>query len=604
MHSLSRRSGSDARRETGTRARSIGTQKVSTSDSQIKRRHKRSLQQSSLVFIEFTLNCMRWCSAALLVATRLTRPSQQYYSRLFGSTSQLSCSSSSSSWKSLGNTKMTTNSIEDQPQPVLLPRWTVCRNCRGQGKLRKMSKKRARRQQEEANENNNKPADILEPTHPCKHCEGSGLTQLADTTKAATSSSTTTKTAPDVSVAIIGGGLAGLALATACRHRNISCRVYERDAHFLNRSQGYGLTLQQASKVLKAFGIESLENDGIVSTRHVVHTVDGTVVGEWGLRRWGRSDDKAPPKRHNIHIARQALRYHLLQAAGGEGAVDWNHKLIRFTEDESGVKMAFQIGDTVVEERADVLVGADGIRSNVREQWIGEDATPLRYLDCMVLLGICPLDQLEDSVFSSELLDGATVFQTADGETRIYMMPYSSTEYMWQLSFPMNESAALELSRQGPKALHQEALNRCQSWHAPIPSILATTPVSLISGYPVYDRALLSGDVLQSSPRITLIGDACHPMSPFKGQGANQALLDALQLAQCLYHTQNNDTSSLQEFETKMLERSAVKVQASANAARFLHSDIAIQQGNITRGAAAAAAAASGSVDTQDRSDH
>lgn len=89
------------------------------------------------------------------------------------------------------------------------------------------------------------------------------------------------------------------------------------------------------------------------------------------------------------------------------------------------------------------------------------------------------------------------------------------------------------------------------------------------------------------------MGDACHPMSPFKGQGANQALLDALSLAGqiymgCLGKLEGDDAqaTALANFEAEMLERSAVKVQASAEAAKFLHTPVAIQKGNVTRGAA------------------
>ncbi|MFP3607604.1 hypothetical protein, partial [Paraburkholderia sp. SIMBA_053] len=88
-------------------------------------------------------------------------------------------------------------------------------------------------------------------------------------------------------------------------------------------------------------------------------------------------------------------------------------------------------------------VGADGIRSSVRKLLIGEEKTPLRYLGCIVILGICPLDALEN--LESPLLDSATVFQTANGNERIYMMPYTSDSIMWQLSFPMPEEEAKEL---------------------------------------------------------------------------------------------------------------------------------------------------------------
>ena len=92
---------------------------------------------------------------------------------------------------------------------------------------------------------------------------------------------------------------------------------------------------------------------------------------------------------------------------------------------------------------------------------------------------------------------------------------------------------------------------------------------------------------------MTLIGDAAHPMTPFKGQGANQALLDALALARgitkgCRPLSQWREVgvreSVLTEFESEMLVRSAAKVKDSAEAAQFLHSDIVLHEGNEPRG--------------------
>ncbi|MGZ5189191.1 MAG: FAD-dependent oxidoreductase, partial [Kaistella sp.] len=130
-------------------------------------------------------------------------------------------------------------------------------------------------------------------------------------------------------------------------------------------------------------------------------------------------------------------------------------------------------------------------------------------------------------------------------------------------------------------------------WHNPIPQILTATEESLISGYPVYDRALLTPKLLSHFGPVTLIGDAAHPMSPFKGQGANQALLDALSLAREIFkncHSQMNwRETGLREciltgFESEMLERSATKVEDSAAAAEFLHSEIALYEGDEPRG--------------------
>jgi 2-polyprenyl-6-methoxyphenol hydroxylase-like FAD-dependent oxidoreductase len=118
------------------------------------------------------------------------------------------------------------------------------------------------------------------------------------------------------------------------------------------------------------------------------------------------------------------------------------------------------------------------------------------------------------------------------------------------------------------------------------------TQEAQISGYPVYDRELLQSDLLKNAGSVTLIGDAAHPMSPFKGQGANQALLDALTLARGIVKACRNSQwkeigireSVLTEFETEMIERSAIKVKGSADAAQFLHSEIVLYEGDEPRG--------------------
>jgi len=466
--------------------------------------------------------------------------------------------------------------------------WVICQSCKGNGKRKKSIRKKTRLNYQAASEcYEKKNCEGTVPLRPkgqiytCLNCKGSGLVGAVN------------NLLPDKEnyphIAIIGGGIGGTALAVACLHRGIPFTLYERDSGFEARSQGYGLTLQQASKALNGFGILSLK-EGVTSTRHVVHTTDGKVIGEWGIRKWGRSDLKASPKRKNVHIARQSLRFALLEQLNGDNTVKWGHQLLGFKESEEGVTLNFQVDKKIKSTKADLVVGADGIRSTVRKLLIGEDITPLRYLGCIVILGICPLKNLKD--IESSLLDSATVFQTANGNERIYMMPYDSDTVMWQLSFPLSEKEAKELSAKGAKALKEEALRRTQ-WHDPIPQILAATQEAQISGYPVYDRELLKPELLEKGTKITLIGDAAHPMSPFKGQGANQALLDALSLARGIYKgckplSQWRETgirkSALSEFESEILARSASKVKDSAEAAQLLHSEIVLHEGDGPRG--------------------
>lgn len=533
--------------------------------------------------------------------------------------------------------------------------------------------------------------------------------------------------APDAPfIAIAGAGIGGTALALALLQRGMRVVVYERDASFDARAQGYGLTMQQGAAALGSLGVTAW---GVSSSSHYSFDPAGNVIGCYGralyskTRAW-RDGPKQQPgdKRHNIHLPRQRLRRLLLDALPREGIIRWGVKVEGYQDDDSGRGSAVNNDDAIssgaaampqppphlhsssavdhhqsrgitlclsdgTTQRAALLVAADGFHSGIRRSKVGDD---VRYLGVMVVLGYAPC---------SHPLFKQRVCQTLDGNTRIYTMPFTgshgqeeairpsapppaadvdvavggalsletsppatpsavpgSASYddhssddttMWQLSFPISESDAKALAAAGPSALRDEALMRCGGWHEPIPSLLHATPASAVTGYPAYDRDLPSIEVMRwgkqgtavsasagtassgsgSSSLVTMIGDAAHPMSPFKGQGANQALLDAVALAKALndseigwrrgqvgpgldrrapttvgpQHQQHPDhhihtlADSLLAFETDMLRRAATKVIESRENAAFLHTPAAMAPINCTR--AHAAAAAQGQLD-------
>jgi salicylate hydroxylase len=341
-------------------------------------------------------------------------------------------------------------------------------------------------------------------------------------------------------------------------------------------------------------------------------------------------------QRHNIQLPRQRLRALLLRELR-EGTIEWGMKFQSYTKigDEYCIQFIQKNNHNAVEDEnrvqisgAIAIIGADGIYSNVYAQkflGIGNNNKQttlipnnnLSYLGVVVILGI--------SLYEDNRLV-RRVTQTLDGETRIYTMPFISEEdiddtqaaskfpighnlSMWQLSFPVSLEEAMKLHKSGGKGLKQEALRRCGKWHDPIPQLIIATNEEDITGYPAFDRDVMDFNEFRQGKskenddnRVTVIGDACHPMSPFKGQGANQALVDAVTLAKHIgkaYNHHDDDAQSMMNnygefnlkqleyelgnFEQDMLTRAKDKVEGSRTASKFLHSTKALTPGNCVR---------------------
>lgn len=389
-------------------------------------------------------------------------------------------------------------------------------------------------------------------------------------------------------IVVAGGGIGGAAVAVALQSKGFDVVVLEADASFDARKQGYGLTIQRQDAT-QAMGID-LAQDDAPSTSHYTFSAEGHILGFYGEAFGSKSKDRQEAKNSGrfVHIPRQMLRGRIVEQVE-PGTILWNSRLKSFScrsgsdaSRENGVTVTLMDGTTL---DAALLIGADGIFSSVRRQ-LKLPGDRLNYVGLIVVLGIVP---------ATVPLTRRRIFETVDGTTRIYAMPFTTSSTMWQLSFPYAEEAARTLMKDA-HALKAEILQRCGKWHEPVPSLLRDTPLDCLSGYPVYDRELLEPDVLrvpqtaitgqmQPTPqrRVTLIGDAAHPMTPFKAQGANQALSDAVLLADSLaesilkYGPCAGLDAALPLFEHKMLSRSARMVIGSREKAKELHSTLVLQ---------------------------
>ena len=422
-------------------------------------------------------------------------------------------------------------------------------------------------------------------------------------------------------IVVAGGGIGGAAAAVALQSKGFDVVVLEADRSFDARQQGYGLTIQRQD-ALQAMGI-NLAQDDAPSTSHYTFSADGRILGFFGEAFGSKSKDRQESENSGrfVHIPRQMLRQRVVEQIR-PGTIRWDSKLKSFTcwggeaadgEKEAGgarekkkkQQQQQQKATTTATKRgvtvtlmdgtsidAALLIGSDGIFSTVRRH-LNLAGDRLNYVGLIVVLGIT------DGTLP---LTERRIFETVDGTTRIYAMPFTTRSTMWQLSFPYTEEAARVLCKD-KAALKVEIMRRCADWHEPVPEMLRGTPLNGMAGYPVYDRELLEPEVLRRphegggstvtrgeaateitpQRRVTLIGDAAHPMTPFKAQGANQALSDAVLLADCLadgirkHGPQAGLDAALPVFERKMLSRSSRVVIGSREKAKELHSQLALQ---------------------------
>lgn len=463
-------------------------------------------------------------------------------------------------------------------------------------------------------------------------------------------------------IIIIGAGISGLTTAIALRHRGFR-RVDVYDARsgpndFITPQHGYTLQLTHPDPIWSNLGFRPIP-DIPTTVRAAPHFLMSGIDGEpIGLRYYVGDDPPFSPssvKEHVIHVAKPALWHELYQTAstatindvGDEEiatVVHWNHEFRGFRAHEDRVEVVLakkstgpnrEITERVFTKTADLLVGADGLRSAVRAQLIPRDIeSPVRYLGCLAVTGISSRRKIElrdPSV--RQWIDGKTTFQAADGETHWIVQPYNELkkEIAWQVSFRIPLKDAKQLIANGSTALLEEAMRRCGHWPTPIPDVLRASAGALVTGHCVCDREMtpaLKSRILQHShndntepepeqppstpvlnERVTLIGDAAHPTALFKGQGALHAMKDGLSLARLLYRHavpgnptssyskifENDDPEEMQfpaflvhesvrQFRKEMMERVARPMADAEETVRYLHTKASLfEKGTIRR---------------------
>ena len=327
-------------------------------------------------------------------------------------------------------------------------------------------------------------------------------------------------------VIIVGGGIAGLSCALSLHQIGVACRVYEQVPQLA--PLGYGINLQpNAVRELFALGLgERLAAAGILTAELAFYNKHGQQI--WTEPR-GRAAGYRWPQ---ISISRGTLHEILLGAIKerlGPDAVMPGHRFTSFEERSGKVVARFSdaAGKPLAEAAGDILIGADGIHSAVRRHFYpGEKAVFDGYL------------HYRGIVESEPYLSGASMVVVGHRHHRAILYPIAKRPggkvmINW-LAYTKIPPGSPPLEAWDTVADQRSCVDQFKGWSYPwldVHGLFASTPPSAVLKLPNVDRDPIPR---WSFSRVTLIGDAAHPMQPVGAQAGSQAIVDGRVLAASL----------------------------------------------------------------------
>ncbi|MFZ5567031.1 MAG: FAD-dependent monooxygenase [Pseudomonadota bacterium] len=347
-------------------------------------------------------------------------------------------------------------------------------------------------------------------------------------------------------VAIIGGGIGGLAAANALVHRGISVAVYEQSSALREVGAGvfiYPNSLRQLERI--GLGQALARVGGKVGSGSEYYRMDGTVVGKITT-----TDSAGWNGMYGMH---RADLLQVLADALPPSIIHTGHKCVSFTQNESGAQLRFENGKTV---DADVVIAADGINS-VLQKYVVEPSAP-EYAGFRAYRGVLPMEKLPNWRREAH--------QVWMGDGKHFMVfPLRSGTLVNYVGFiPTNSQTAESWSAVGDR---DELAASFAGWDPRVTNLLSKVETCFWWG--LYDRKPLSK---WTHGRLALLGDAAHPMLPHLGQGANQAIEDGTALAVLLQGLDQDAPVAdvLQRYEALRRPRaSMVQLEARKNGMRY-----------------------------------
>ena len=346
-------------------------------------------------------------------------------------------------------------------------------------------------------------------------------------------------------IIIIGGGIGGLTTALCLHKAGFDVHVFEsvKDVKPL----GVGInTLPHSVRVLTHLGLQE------TMAKNAIETTDLVYFNKFGQQFWTEPRGRfAGYKWPQFSIHRGTLQMILWEEAKrvlGEDKLISNHHLSHFEQNEAEVKAIFinrETGEIIRQETGDMLIGADGINSVVRQQLYPNEGPPV-YSENVLYRGTTRM---------KPFLNGTSMAMIGSMQQKMVVYPIDATpdengdyliNWVGNLKEGKSKLTARDWNREADKARLVEVYKDWTFDWLDVPAMI--NGAKAVYEFPMSDRNPLDR---WTFGRVTLLGDAAHPMYPIGSNGASQAILDADYLMECLVKFEN----PLEAFEAYDQER-------------------------------------------------
>lgn len=359
----------------------------------------------------------------------------------------------------------------------------------------------------------------------------------------------------DTRIAVIGAGMAGLTTALSLQKNGFKPIVYESAPEL--GEVGAGLTISpNSTHGLEYVGLaaELAKKANVTQTQAIMHYQTGEVLAT--SERGDIPRQKYGANYYQIH--RADLHEMLCNAAekNDPGCLVLDHAFVSYVERDDGIEITFANGNTIT---CDVVIGADGVRSAVRGAMFGPEDP--KFTGNVAYRGLVDKGNLPDELFTPS---SGVAIAPRKAFTRYLVRDGSVINFVafvrrdgWN-----EEGWSIPVTQ-------EELMEEFGDWHPRISDLIKAAPKDKVFKWALYDRDPLDQ---WTKGRVTLTGDAAHPMLPFMGMGAAMGIEDGTVLGRAFGASADID-EALSRYEAARKERANYVLVMSRKARERLQSD-------------------------------